>query len=82
MISVIIQAILGIFVVLILLLIAFVIYNKERLNIIRNAKSIKKKIQYLMEFMIIQCIIILNIILFWKILIHDRDLAPINQAGT
>jgi hypothetical protein len=44
MISVMIQAILGIFVVLILLLIAFVIYNYERLNIIRNSKSIKKKI--------------------------------------
>lgn len=44
MISVIIQAILGIFVVLILLLIAFMIYNYERLNIIRNSKSIKKKI--------------------------------------
>ena len=44
MISTLIQAILGIFIVLILLLIAFMIYNYERLNIIRNSKSIKKKI--------------------------------------
>jgi len=35
---------LGIFVVLILLLIAFMIYNYERLNIIKNSRSIKKKI--------------------------------------
>lgn len=44
MLSIMIQAILGIFVVLILLLIAFMIYNYERLNIIRNSKSIRKKI--------------------------------------
>ena len=44
MISHIIQAILGIFVVLMLLLIAFMIYNYERLNIIKNSRSIKKKV--------------------------------------
>lgn len=82
MISVIIQGIIGIFVVLILLLIAFMIYNYERVNIIKNSKKIKKKIQ------------IFNGIYDYS-LYHDteyntflqnsytyRDLAPsINQSG-
>jgi len=44
MISTLIQAILGIFIVLILLLVAYMIYNYERLKIIKTSKNIKKKI--------------------------------------
>ena len=72
----------GIFVVLILLLIAFMIYNYERLNIIKNSRSIKKKIPIFNG--------IYNYSLYHKTEYNTflensntfRDLAPsINQAG-
>jgi len=44
MISNIIQVFLGIFIVLILLFIAYMVYNYERLDTLRNASNIKKKI--------------------------------------
>ena len=53
MISNLLQVILAITIVLILLFIAFMIYNYERNDILKNSKNIKKKIKLFEVFMII-----------------------------
>lgn len=82
MISVMIQAILGIFIVLILLLIAFMIFNYERLNIIRNSKSIKKKVPIFNGIYDYSIYSNIEYNTFLENSNTFRDLAPsINQAG-